>query len=219
MEGSGGATYVATVATVATKPNLELIRSWEHEHKNIIKTWTRILQFIQVVSNTEHVSRKHENSTSSFKLPELFFWHVILWRNSLNFFQLSSLPKCYANLHECTSKQTHGNPDPENPLNKSTQRSMKHPWKHPWNSWKFSKHPIISHLSPWKLRSAWRPAAVSSEVSGASSGTSKKASPDLRDGSLIDGSVWDVFGEKLREQMVKKWEKMVKNHQLTNEIQ
>lgn len=60
---------------------------------------------------------------------------------------------------------------------------------------------------------------MSSEVSGASSGTSKKASPDLRDGSLIDGSVWDVFGEKLREQMVKKWEKMVKNHQLTNEIQ
>jgi len=35
----------------------------------------------------------------------------------------------------------------------------------------------------------------------------------------MDGSVWDVFGEKLREQMVKKWEKIVKNHQLANEIQ
>lgn len=106
--------------------------------------------FIQVVWNTEHLSRKHENSTSSFKFHELFFWHFILWRNSLNFFQLLSLPKCYANLHECTSKQTHGNPDPENPLNKFTQRSMKQQlnmktsMKHPYETsiTQFSKHPM-----------------------------------------------------------------------------
>lgn len=58
---------------------------------------------------------------------------------------------------------------------------------------------------------------MSSEASGASSGTSKKASRDLRDGSGTD--LMDVFGEFLGEKWSKYGENVVKNHQLINEIQ